>query len=132
MALERIKTNVRELQKGMFVAELDCPWHKTPFPIQGFYVRSQDDLKSLKKFCSYVYVDATKEPEDAAVVHAVGAGFAPGSQPSRDQKRLPVDVSKVVEVPPLSIKDPAHYEQAESLHKEAEGCRSFTIGLTAP
>ena len=119
MALERIKTNVRELQKGMFVAELDCPWHKTPFPIQGFYVRSQDDLKSLKKFCSYVYVDATKEPEDAAAVHAVGAGFAPGSQPSRDQKRLPVDVSKVVEVPPLSIKDPAHYEQAESLHKEA-------------
>lgn len=118
MALERVKTNVRELQKGMFVAQLDCPWNKTPFPIQGFYVRSQDDLKKLKKFCSYVYVDATKAPEGDSG-HGGRAASSSYSRSSAGQKRSTVDATKVVEVPPLSIKDPNVYVQAESLAKEA-------------
>lgn len=121
MALDRIKTNVRDLQIGMFVADLDCAWHKTPFSIQGFYVRSPDDVKSLKKFCQHVYVDATREnDEDASVQHAVGSVSSKGSTSSgKSQKRMATDPAKVVEVPPLGIKDPKHYEQAAPLHKEA-------------
>ena len=125
MALERIKTNVRELKTGMYVAELDCPWHKTPFPIQGFLVKSRDDVRSLQKFCNHVFVDATKsQDQDSSVEHAIAntasrANSAGANTSQKNQARPSVDVSKVVEVPSLIVKDPKQYSVAASLPKEA-------------
>ena len=126
MALERIKTNVRELKTGMFVADLDCAWHKTPFPIQGFLVKSRDDVRSLQKFCNYVFVDATKSEEhDYASGHAVAGkasnssrSAASDSQTSAEKSSV-TDVSRVVEAPTLVVKDPKQYEVVASLPKEA-------------
>ena len=44
MGVRRKKLPVQELEIGMFVADLDRPWHETPFPIQGFYIRNQQEL----------------------------------------------------------------------------------------
>ena len=125
MALERIKTNVRELKAGMYVAELDCPWHRTPFPIQGFLVKSKDDIRSLQKFCHHVFVDATKsQDQDASVEHEVSNASSRANQsgarpPKKHGESAFVDVTKIVEVPELVVKDPKHYELAASLPKEA-------------
>ncbi|MDX5297965.1 MAG: DUF3391 domain-containing protein, partial [Gammaproteobacteria bacterium] len=49
--------SVHELKLGMFVSELDRPWHQTPFPIQGFYLRTEEELRMLTSYCRRVYVD---------------------------------------------------------------------------
>lgn len=58
----KVKVDVRELQKGMYVAELDRPWLETPFLFQGFELRNEDERKMLERHCRYVYVDVHKSP----------------------------------------------------------------------
>ncbi|HHH36436.1 MAG TPA: HD-GYP domain-containing protein [Gammaproteobacteria bacterium] len=54
------KIPVQDLLEGMFVAKLDRPWVGTPFPIQGFHVQGEDDIKKLGLYCKHVYVDVAK------------------------------------------------------------------------
>jgi HD-GYP domain-containing protein (c-di-GMP phosphodiesterase class II) len=56
-ASRRYQIGAAELQQGMFVAELDRPWLDTPFLLQGFVADSQVEIDTLRKYCSYVYVD---------------------------------------------------------------------------
>src|SRR2546423_13850253 len=51
---------VGELQFGMYVAELDRPWIGTPFAFQGFWLRTEQQLEALRKFCRHVFVDTTR------------------------------------------------------------------------
>lgn len=57
------KIDVRDLEKGMYVSELDRPWVETPFLFQGFEVMDDDDLTQLQKHCTYVYID-TEQGKD--------------------------------------------------------------------
>lgn len=41
----------------MYVAELDRPWHETPFPFQGFEVKSAGQIDALARHCNTVFVD---------------------------------------------------------------------------
>jgi HD-GYP domain-containing protein (c-di-GMP phosphodiesterase class II) len=56
-ASRRLRIAVSELEFGLYVAELDRPWLDTPFLLQGFLADSQIELDTLRKFCSYVYID---------------------------------------------------------------------------
>lgn len=60
MTITSEKISVRHLSIGMYVCKLDRPWIETPFPFQGFYIRSQNEIKELRAFCEYVYIDAVK------------------------------------------------------------------------
>src|SRR5437868_15316772 len=51
---------VGELQFGMYVAELDRPWIGTPFAFQGFWLRTEQQLEALRKFCRHVLVDTDR------------------------------------------------------------------------
>jgi HD-GYP domain-containing protein (c-di-GMP phosphodiesterase class II) len=63
--MERKQIPVEELQFGMYVAELDRPWTDTPFIFQGFHLRTDQQLATLKKFCKHVQVDLERtEPRD--------------------------------------------------------------------
>lgn len=53
--VEQIQT--QDLQLGMYVSQLDRPWIETPFPMQGFHLRSQDDIEKLRVWCQHVYID---------------------------------------------------------------------------
>ncbi len=44
----------------MFVAELDCSWSETPFPLGGFHLRRAEDIQMLAKFCRTVHIDTTR------------------------------------------------------------------------
>ena len=59
----RKKIDVRDLQKGLYVAELDRPWLETPFLFQGFELRSLEEMAMLKKHCKYVYIDTELGPD---------------------------------------------------------------------
>jgi len=58
MQLYQDKILAKELQIGMYVSKLDCSWLDTPFPYQGFFIRSQREIDELKIFCQYVYIDS--------------------------------------------------------------------------
>jgi len=54
------KVGVEELVLGMYVSELDRPWTETPFMFQGFVLDDEDQVKELRKYCKFVYVDAER------------------------------------------------------------------------
>jgi HD-GYP domain-containing protein (c-di-GMP phosphodiesterase class II) len=51
------KTMVEDLDFGMYVSQLDRPWLDSPFLIQGFVIKDEDELAQLREHCEYVYVD---------------------------------------------------------------------------
>ncbi|MFL6651559.1 MAG: HD-GYP domain-containing protein [Sulfurifustaceae bacterium] len=53
----RKKIDVRDLQLGMYVAELDRPWLETPFLFQGFELREHDTMSKLRELCKYVWIE---------------------------------------------------------------------------
>ncbi len=67
MAIKQVQVEVDNLTVGMYVSRLDRPWSQTPFPLQGFHVRSKEDIITLRAYCDYVYVDTEKgrTPVDA-------------------------------------------------------------------
>ena len=52
-----IRVPASGLKLGMFVAELDRPWLETPFLMQGFTIRSLSEIRKLKEYCDFVFVD---------------------------------------------------------------------------
>jgi len=53
-----VKIPAMNLKPGMFVAELDRPWLKTPFALQGFVVRDTEEVLYVSDYVEHVYVDA--------------------------------------------------------------------------
>jgi len=128
MSVERVKTAVSNLQEGMFVAGLDRPWHETPFPLQGFYIRAEDDRKAIAQFCSHVFIDSKKTRVKNA--HAEHAAFNPSKASSSGVKKCG---QAALELPEVVIKSPESYKSEVSIHKEAERVKpvSYTH-LTLP
>lgn len=116
MGVQQKKIAVHDLEVGMFVSDLDRPWHQTPFPIQGFHVRSQDDVRALASHCKWVMVDIAEvrgvheSPESSAPRFGRKAG-------RRGQGR------DVLQLPPLTIREPVRYEEVTTLKKEAKASK---------
>lgn len=47
---------VSQLRIGMYVCDLDRPWRETPFLFQGFEIRDQEQLDSLRRYCRKVTI----------------------------------------------------------------------------
>lgn len=56
-----IKIHVYELKIGMFVSELEIPWEDSPFLLQGFDLKSQQDIKAIQDVCDYVFIDPARQ-----------------------------------------------------------------------
>lgn len=111
MSANRLKIEVNALKEGMFVSDLDCPWHETPFPLQGFYIRLDDDVQALTQYCKHVYIDVHKQK--AKTVHKSHTPF--DRKPKRVEKSVD---THTVSLPPLVIKSPKNYQAVNSIHKE--------------
>lgn len=62
--IEIIKIHTADLELGMYVSGLDRPWLETPFLLQGFRIESEEDLRSLRKFCQFVFIDSEKSAQE--------------------------------------------------------------------
>jgi HD-GYP domain-containing protein (c-di-GMP phosphodiesterase class II) len=74
------KVSADEVTHGMYVSRLDRPWLETPFLLQGFYVMDDEDIRALKEYCEYVYIETDApevEPETAEPIN----GKPPARQP---------------------------------------------------
>jgi HD-GYP domain-containing protein (c-di-GMP phosphodiesterase class II) len=70
---------VQQLRLGMYVNRLDRDWLGTPFPLQGFYVTSPEDIELLHEYCSDVFIDVERQ-----ALHVVD-GLRPPSQVPRNE-----------------------------------------------
>lgn len=55
--VERSKVFAKDLSIGMYVHSLDRPWLNSPFTVQGFMIRSYEEIKKLQASCAFVYID---------------------------------------------------------------------------
>ncbi|MCF6300990.1 MAG: HD-GYP domain-containing protein [Proteobacteria bacterium] len=60
MNIEKEKVSVKFLKIGMYICKLDRSWLDTPFPFQGFYLRTHNEIKEVQAFCEFVYIDVVK------------------------------------------------------------------------
>jgi HD-GYP domain-containing protein (c-di-GMP phosphodiesterase class II) len=61
-----VKTD--RLRPGMYVAALDRLWLHTPFPPGGFPIRSERQIRELRRYCTHVYIDPLKSDEPTEVI----------------------------------------------------------------
>lgn len=113
MSTDRMKIEVNALKEGMFVADLDCPWHETPFPLQGFYIRMDDDVKALSEYCKFVYVDVKRAKVKSEYTNHV----VPPSSGKKDSK-LDESKGEELDLPPIVVKSPQRYEPSATINKE--------------
>lgn len=79
-----VKLSAMQLKPGMFIAELDRPWLETPFALQGFVVRSNDEILYVADHVDFVYVDAEYTGQEIPMELAV----APTTSDFKDRLRL--------------------------------------------
>ncbi len=130
VAIEQAKVLVEDLQRGMFVSRLDRPWTRTPFALQGFYIRDLEEIRQLQKYCRYVYVDVVKTVGDVGVklrrivrANGGGAGTVSPSSSASGSARIPVaipcrpvQISRDAYPAPLPARREA--DQARKLHSQ--------------
>ena len=89
---------------------LDRPWSELPFEppfdLQGFTVRSAEEIEKVKKYCSYVYVDRTLEDRPGKKTRPQPTLF-----PAAEQQ---VDTSRMGTPSPLNSKSPQHVNVAKT------------------
>jgi putative nucleotidyltransferase with HDIG domain len=56
----KLKLPVDCLRPGLYVDALDRPWVETPFLFQGFTIRDEAEIRTLREYCRVVYVDAER------------------------------------------------------------------------
>ncbi|GAB1261413.1 HD-GYP domain-containing protein [Aurantivibrio plasticivorans] len=54
------KVSADQIRLGMFISKLDRSWLETPFLFQGFQVKKESDLETLRRICDFVYIDVLK------------------------------------------------------------------------
>jgi HD-GYP domain-containing protein (c-di-GMP phosphodiesterase class II) len=52
--------STQQVEKGMFVLELDRPWLETPFLMQGFLVEDDAQIADLRRYCATVTIDRSR------------------------------------------------------------------------
>lgn len=72
------RVEIRNIEIGMFVAELDRPWLDSPFLFQGFLIESEEELGKLQETCEYVFIDEER------------------SAPPQDRRAVPGGLAKIV------------------------------------
>ncbi len=70
---------VRDVRRGMFVADLDRPWVETPFPLQGFLVEDDAQIATLQEYCFAVTIDRSR----SVGLHHAGRLAAADPEPRR-------------------------------------------------
>lgn len=94
------KINVADLKTGMYVSNLDRPWIDTPFLLEGFLIKDEEDLSTLKQYCSYVYIDPDRgisTPQDIEEAPEENPEEAPGLKTNIYLERFLQDNKKEVQ-----------------------------------
>ncbi len=90
---KRIKIDTANISQGMYVIQLDCSWLTTPFVKRGFRISSEDEIVLLRKFCKFVYVDASQSAiseKDILKAHNDSGSIKDPFSRTQIRRRVPV------------------------------------------
>lgn len=102
------KISTRDLELGMFVAELDIPWLESPFMLQGFLLEHDEQRRELRTLCREVMIDKSlstgehfKAPERTAPVSSTQGKAAlmiePSAQPAAKRPIAPTSFFNILQ-----------------------------------
>ena len=74
--------SVSDLAIGMYVEALDKPWSESAFLLQGFFIRSKQDIIDQRAECRFVTIDASIKAETQRQRHGA---WVPELMITRDQ-----------------------------------------------
>lgn len=109
--------SVSDLSVGMHVTELDRPWHETPFPIQGFYIRSDDEIAALKFYCKHVFVEMD------------GDSIFRQKYPDIDNSSPNEPKGKLLKVPEIVISQRSNYAITAPMIEEIKRAGSLIVDI---
>lgn len=123
------RVDVADLQLGMYVARLDRPWTETPFLFQGFFVRNEDELEELRRYCKHVFIDTEQ------------SGGKTGESSSQPQNRQEPNERTITGVTSLRYPSPSQgpgagsrnrtvYKTVVAMEQELESARSTYADAT--
>jgi HD-GYP domain-containing protein (c-di-GMP phosphodiesterase class II) len=119
----RVESN--HLEVGMYVCELDRPWLDSPFMFQGFRVETDAQLRKVRKFCDFVYVDQARsglpEAEGPVLVRPDGVAL---ETPEVRRRRFPKRHLELTDRPialryPIKAKIEEELPKASAIRKRA-------------
>jgi len=58
---KKLQVECADLTIGMYICELDRPWLDSPFLLQGFFIKDNDDIDTVSSVCNHVFVDKIVE-----------------------------------------------------------------------
>jgi HD-GYP domain-containing protein (c-di-GMP phosphodiesterase class II) len=122
MSLQQLKVFINELEVGMFVSALDKPWAETPFPIQGFMIKSIADASRVKAYCDYVYIDVAKGASPIDLKAADSATAAGINAPHRRSGSSVTVAQKSISSVANNFRKNNH-----SANRHSAGPRSFVV-----
>lgn len=127
MQYKRTKIPTANLERGMYVAQLDRPWLETPFLFQGFEIREDSELRQLRQFCRHVYVDITRStlPKEK-VLQARDAG----ADRQRIMRREPAEQQHVHSVAGRVMRLVARFDPTGKLAARVSGHRVYRNVVT--
>lgn len=102
-----------DLQKGMYVSELDRPWLETPFLFQGFRITNSDEIKQISSLCDFVFIDTEK-----STIPVLEQRATTNNNAIRETEQETARIVKPAE--PYSNKFEEEYPIAESIHQHAQ------------
>ena len=109
----------------MYVYELDRPWRETPFLFQGFEIRNQQQLDTLRQYCRTVTILRVETDHNVAFQRtADAAGAVPAGMPALP--RFPVyerEIYKINNHPNAR----SVYADATSMQEEVDRVRETFI-----
>lgn len=108
------KLDTSELQIGMYVSRVDRPWIDTPFLFQGFHIRNEHDILTLRQYCKFAYIDESKAQDGA-----------PKPEPSFGTMPLSEELRAIPGMPSVRV----DYKDAASVEEEIPHARSTKHAL---
>ncbi len=112
------KVLVENLDFGMFVSQLDRPWLESPFLIQGFVIKDEEDIAKLRQYCEFVYIDLEQSST---------SGWRPDPV-SPPQARPFRDASPAAPTPPIERHDRVFVEKEIEFARDARASLKEAVG----
>lgn len=86
-----------DLQIGLFVSDLDCGWHHTPFLLEGILLAAVDEITTIRALTAQVTVDPTRSRIEAFPTPYAEHLYEPGNKGAKkamSDRRRPADATQ--------------------------------------
>jgi len=107
-----------DLKIGMYVSRLDRPWAGTNYALEGFCIKTKEDIHQLMSLCEHVYIDEGLSQFD--VSRAKLNRPAPSSRTTSSIKK---NTAKRATNYQLRIQNQQHYQQGKTFKKEVKNAK---------